>query len=274
MKLDMNRAWTDALGLIQSNIGVVAVVAGVFFFLPYLAFALLMPDMATTMNFEPSEDPSVAMDQIMALYGEIWWAILLLAVTQTIGTLALLAMLQAEDRPTVGEAIGIGAVGFLTYFVATIVAYIGFGILGGLLFGVAVASQITALAVIVGLIVFIAIVYIAIKFSLLTPVIAIDKVFNPFKALARSWRLTKGNSLRILAFFLLLIVAAIVISLVLSLLVTLIFGLAGPEVSAIGVGMFNAVLNAVYVVLMLGVLAAIHRQLAIPDADPADETFE
>ena len=46
MKLDINRAWTDAINLIQTNLSVVAVVAGVFFFLPYLAFALLMPEMA------------------------------------------------------------------------------------------------------------------------------------------------------------------------------------------------------------------------------------
>ena len=51
MKLDMNRAWTDALSLIQANLGVVAIVAGVFFFLPYLAFMLLMPDAMASMQF-------------------------------------------------------------------------------------------------------------------------------------------------------------------------------------------------------------------------------
>ena len=56
MKLDMNRAWTEALSLIQANIGVVATVAGVFFFLPYLAFALLMPE---TANFAVEPNPTI-----------------------------------------------------------------------------------------------------------------------------------------------------------------------------------------------------------------------
>ena len=61
---------------------------------------------------------------------------------------------------------------------------------------------------------------------------------------------------------------------VLGLIVGLVFGLAGGEVARIGGGLFNSVLNAVYVVLMLGVLAAIHRQLAGPDAEVVSETFE
>ena len=81
MKLDINRAWTDALNLIQTNSGVVAIVAGVFFFLPYFALVLLMPDMAQSMAFEPnSDDPSVVMDQIMALYADVWWAMVLSSI--------------------------------------------------------------------------------------------------------------------------------------------------------------------------------------------------
>lgn len=275
MKLDLNRAWTSALNLIQSNIGVVSVVAGVFFFLPYLAIVLLMPDMATTMTIAPDpEDPSVAFDQLMALYGEIWWAMLLLLVTQTVGTLALLAMLRADGNPTVGEAIGIGAVGFLTYVAATILIYLGFGLVGGLVLGIAIASEIAALAVIVGALLFIGLIYVAVKLSLIAPVIAIDKVYNPFAAILRSWRLTKGNSLRLFAFYALLVIALVVVSMVIGLIVALVFGLMGPEIGAIGSGIVNSALNAVYVVLMLGVLAAVHRQLAGPDAETVSETFE
>ena len=120
----------------------------------------------------------------------------------------------------------------------------------------------------------VALIYIAVKLSLVAPVIGIDKVYNPFTAIVRSWRLTKGNSLRLFAFFLLLVIALLVVSLVLGLIVALVFGLAGPEVAAIGAGLFNAILNAVYVVIMLGVLAAVHRQLAGPDTEAVTETFE
>ncbi len=275
MKLDINRAWTDALNLIQTNSGVVAIVAGVFFFLPYFALVLLMPDMAQSMAFEPnSDDPSVVMDQVMALYADVWWAMVLMIVAQVVGTIALLALLRAHDRPTVGEAIKIGAIGFLTYIVVMLLVYIGMGIAGGLVMGIAIASDVTALAVILGIVLVVALIYIAVKLSLVAPVIGIDKVYNPFTAIVRSWRLTKGNSLRLFAFFVLLVIALLVVSLVLGLIVALVFGLAGPEVAAIGAGLFNAILNAVYVVIMLGVLAAVHRQLAGPDTEAVTETFE
>ena len=43
-------------------------------------------------------------------------------------------------------------------------------------------------------------IYLFIKFALTAPVIAIEGERNPIKALARSWKLTKGNSFRIVLF--------------------------------------------------------------------------
>ena len=274
MKLDMNRAWTEALSLIQANIGVVATVAGVFFFLPYLAFALLMPEMANFAVEPNSDDPTAAFDQVMALYADIWWIMLLLIVAQTVGTLALLALLRADNRPTVGQAITVGAIGFLTSIAATIILYIGVGVIGGVLMGVAIASKITALAVILGLLLFVAFIYLMVKFSLLAPVIAIDKVYNPLTALLRSWRLTKGNSVRLFFFYLLLFIALVVVSGGINLIVMLVFGLMGQEIMMVGSGLINSAVNAVVIVLMLGVLAAVHRQLAGPSAESMGETFE
>lgn len=274
MKLDMNRAWTEALSLIQANIGVVATVAGVFFFLPYLAFALLMPQTANFAIEPNSEDPTAAFDQVMAFYGEIWWVMLLLVVAQTVGTLALLALLRADNRPTVGQAIAVGAIGFLTSIAATILFYVGFGIAGGVVMGIAIATKITALAVILGIVLFVVLIYVAVKFSLLAPVIAIDKVYNPFTALLRSWRLTKGNSVRLFAFYALLLIALVVVSGVIGMIVMLVFGLMGEEVMLVGSGLINSAVNAVVIVLMLGVLAAVHRQLAGPSAQSVGETFE
>ena len=274
MKLDINRAWTDALNLMQSNLAVVAVVAGVFFFLPYFALTLLMPDMAQSMVFEPNDDPSVALEQITALYADIWLPMLLVFVAQAIGTLALLALLRGEGRPTVGQALGIGGVGLLTYIAATIIIYAAMVLIIGILMGIAIASGVTALAVVIGILAFVGFIYAAIKLSLMAPVIAIDRVYNPITAITRSWRLTKGNSLRLFAFYVLLVIALVVVSMVLGMIVMLIFGLMGEEVALIGSGFVNSALNAVYLVLFLGVLAAIHRQLAGPDAQVVSETFE
>ena len=133
MKLSISRAWNDAMGLVQANMGVVAVMAGVFFFLPNLAIVLLMPDMATSMAIEPgTEDPAEVLNQFSEFYAGVWVPMLLVFVAQAIGTLAMLALLRGENRPTVGEALGIGAVGLLTYIGATILVYIALGLVIGI----------------------------------------------------------------------------------------------------------------------------------------------
>ena len=140
--------------------------------------------------------------------------------------------------------------------------------------GVAIASEITALAVILGILAFVGFVYAAIKISLLAPVIAIERMYNPFSALLRSWKLTKGNSIRLLAFYILFFLAVGVVGFVILLVVTLVFGIAGGDIAVTGVGVFNAILTTVYLVLILGVLAGVHRQLAGPDAEVVSEDFE
>ena len=44
MKLDLSAAWDGAMTMIRANREVVTVLAGVFFFLPNLAFSLFLPD--------------------------------------------------------------------------------------------------------------------------------------------------------------------------------------------------------------------------------------
>ena len=68
--------------------------------------------------------------------------------------------------------------------------------------------------------------------------------------------------------------ALVVVSGVIGMIVMLVFGLMGEEVMLIGSGLINSAVNAVVIVLMLGVLAAVHRQLAGPSAESMGETFE
>lgn len=86
--------------------------------------------------------------------------------------------------------------------------------------------------------------------------------------------MTKGNSVRLFFFYLLLFIALLVVSFVIGLIVMLVFGLMGEEVALIGSGLFNSAFNAVYIVIMLGIVAAVHRQLAGPDVEEVTETFE
>ena len=120
----------------------------------------------------------------------------------------------------------------------------------------------------------VALLYLVTKFSLTPPVIAIERVLNPVAALQRSWQLTKGNSLRLFLFYLLLIIALIVVSIVVGFVVALVGVIGGPDGGLIVTGVLNGLFNMLFLAVFLAVLAAAHRQLAGPSGEAIGETFE
>jgi len=252
MKLDMGAAWNTATSLIGRNRDVVLVVAGVFFFLPSLAVSLIVPE-AAAMPIAESADTEAMMSALMSLYADYWWAILPSGIAQAIGTLALLILLTDRAKPTVGEALKRGALSFPSFFVANLLLAFAIAI------PVALAQVASPLAIF--LVAPIAI-YLAIKFSLIMPAIAIDRIVNPLGALARSWQLTKGNSLLLFVFYLLLFIAALVISALASMVFGVVFAAMGGEIEKIGNAVVSSAIDAGLVVIFLAVLAGVHRQLA------------
>src|SRR3546814_10348254 len=63
-----------------------------------------------------------------------------------------------------------------------------------------------------------------------------DLLLNPVAILARSWRLTKGNSLRLAVFYVLLIIAIGVVAILVTLVSGLVFAALGGEAETIGNG--------------------------------------
>ncbi len=273
MKLDMSRAWNDATAMISANRETVLILAGVFFFLPYLVLMLAMPGMTGSMQMQPA-DSEQAMEQALGMYSRFWWAFLLIALFQGIGMLAGLALLGSSARPTVGEAIKAGAIGLLPYIGVQIIQTVIFIVVLGIPFGLATAAGSVAIAFVVGVIAFVAFLYLFTKFSLAAPVIAIEQVINPVKAMSRSWRLTKGNSVRLFLFYLLLFIALMVVFLIVTMVFGLVFALMGPQIMLIGNGIVSSLINAAWVMIFLAVLAAVHRQLAGPTTEDVRETFE
>ncbi|ANY19483.1 Membrane domain of glycerophosphoryl diester phosphodiesterase [Tsuneonella dongtanensis] len=274
MKFDMSAAWNEAVRLLAANRDVLLIVAGVFFFLPYVGFMLMFTNEMAALEAAQGADPDPeAMGQAMlGFYGSIWWMILLMAIVQGIGMLGLLALLSDRSRPTVGEALKIGLKMLLPYLGAQILVSVLYGLL--LLVPIAVgAGTSVATGVLVGIVAFVLLVYLFTKFLLVTPVIAIERVGNPLAALGRSWRLTKGNSLRLFFFILLLLVALVVVGGVISMILGLILALAGEEVARIGNAIVSGLVNGVFYVIFLAVLAAIHRQLTGGSPEAVSETF-
>lgn len=272
MKLEMNRAWNRAMALIGVNKDVVLIVAGVFFFLPYLGLMLAVP--STSMTLTDPARSEAAMEQLGAFYGDFWWVMLLLVLVQGIGMLGLLALLTDHRRPTVGEALKIGVGKLLPYLAAYLLVAVALAVVFTLFVAVGAASGSTALTALTTILGLVLIAYVFVKVSLVPPVMVSEGVTNPIAALRRSWGLTKGNSLRIFGFYFLLILVLVIVMMLLSLVVGLALGLLGPEAQQFGNALVSATLNAIYVTGFLAVLAAVHDQLGGTGSAEISETFE
>lgn len=270
MKFDMSEAWREAMAMISRNREVLLIVAGIFFLLPSLAMALSMGNFQQAML----ADPEAAQAQMMEIYANWWWLLIAVLLVEIVGYLALLALLRDSSRPTVGEALKTGVAGLLPAIGAYILLVLGLGLASMLVVGGAMASGSPAIATLAGIVAFVGLVYVGVKVSLAGPVIAIDKVFNPVTVLTRSWRLTKGNSVRLFLFYLLLVIVYIVISAVIGAVLGALSLALGPSASLTVSGIVSGVLGAAVTVVFVAVVAAAHRQLSGPSPEAVSETFE
>ena len=279
MNFDSSRAWRDAMALIQANREVLAAVAGVFFLLPGIASALFLTDYQN--NLMANIGNSAAVRQMMeGNIGKVMSFGLISLLLQSVGHMAMLALLTDRNRPTVGQAIGIAVRAFPTLAATILIVFAGY-LLGALIY--AVFAGVLGVATGIGVLVFVLIlllaavmVYVMVKLSLTMPVIVIEKVLNPFAALTRSWRLTRGNSLRLFLFYLLLALIYLVVATVFGGGIMLVTTLAAGEgtlslvVAALVSGLFGAAAS----LAITAILAAIHRQLAGPSAESLGATFD
>jgi hypothetical protein len=277
-KLDMGKAWTQATGLIGSNRDTIGAIAGLFFFLPALALALLAPELVNPQPAPAGADPQVAMqaalDQMSKAYTDNWALFLALTIVQFVGSMSLLALLTDRGRPTVGEALGIGLKSIPSYLAAQILSALAVGFAVGIPLGIVAATGSAIAVALVGFALVLVAAYLFVKFSLIAPVIAIDGVRNPITALRQSWRLTKGNSFRIVAFMLLLFFTIGIIAALVSGILGLVFSALGGQIADIGNGLVSAAVNSFIGVIFLVVIAAVHRQLAGQSPEGLAQTFE
>jgi hypothetical protein len=253
----------------------VLIIAGVFFFLPNLALLLLVPE--TAGEAEARVAGQVDLNAMFAMagkiYGEIWWQLVLVSLLSAVGMLGLLALLTDRRRPTVGEALMTGIKCLLTSFAAQIIM----GLIVGAIIAVPLAVGSAAgggAGVLVGLVAFVAVIYVLTKFSLTVPVLVIEGVMNPVRALARSWALTKGNSFRLFLFYVLLFVAFMVIAMVLLMIGGVVGAIGGEEVATFVGALINSATNMIGLTLYLAVQASAHRQLSGGTPQALGETFQ
>lgn len=271
MKFDMGRAWSEAIAMMMANKDLLIIMAAVFLFLPSLILAVMAPGAELE---AAAQDPEAMQAALAAYFAENWLIMLIYGVVSTIGTLAILALLGRSQRPTVGEAIGIGAKTMVPYLAASLLLGFGIGV-AAVLVALVAATAGAAVGVILGIVVVALAILVMFRMILVAPVMAIEDKLNPITAIQRSWTLVKGNTRYVIAFILLLMVALIVVSLVTGIVFSLISALAGSGEVALWIdGILSSLLGAIFSLLLLAVYAAIHRQLAGPTAEAISETFE
>lgn len=270
MQLNSGQAWNEATRMIGANREVVLVLAGMFFFVPMMVLFLLVFGSGFDFGAAGAEpDPEAVSAQVNALLLRYWWVIAIVAIGQLAGAIALLALLGDRRKPTVGEVMGMIPKLILTMIAAQFLSTLASKALPSLTGYLPVSAQGIASLIVLSISI-----YIAVKFSLISAVVVVDKQKNPITALKRSWALTKGNSLRIFVFYFLLTVTAIVIGLVVALAFGLVFAALGERFQLIGNALIVSGLIAGFYALAYAVTAAIHRQLSGPSSSEVAETFD
>ena len=262
MKFDLDTAWKDTTRLLRDGFGLLAVIAGVFYFVPYFAAVLWIPGLAELSSGQIDTSSAAMEAQMNELLAGYWWALLLLFILQSIGFLTMLALLRRRAKPTVAEALQIGVKSVGTYLAASLLAGFAIGLLVLLLISVPAAIGLNIAVAIGGILALVGSIYLFTKLSIVSPVIAVEGELSPVRSLVRAWKLTKGNSIRMFFFYFLLFIAYLVISTIVSMVISLVFALGGAETQLFGQALNSALMNALAAILFTCILASVHAQLA------------
>lgn len=269
MKLDMGAAWTSAVSMLSANRNVVTIIGGVFFFIPLFTLFLFLFESVDFTAAGQSPDPAFLADQISQFLLQRWWIVVIVMIGQMSGAIVLLLVLADQARPTVRDAIA--------SIPRLILPLFGSQILAALLIE-AVTLPLTLLPPnleqALKLVTLPVVIYLTVKFALTSPVVAIECERNPVKVLRRSWSLTKGNSLRLLGFFAMLIFVQVILFLVINMFLGLLLAMFSGRIELIGTAAFFAVSLAAAYGVGYSVIAAVHRQLAGPSTNTAYEALE
>jgi hypothetical protein len=198
-----------------------------------------------------------------------------IALLQAGGSLAVLTLFTDRNRPTVGEAIRTGFLGVLAYIAAQMILGMGLALALGVLLAIGSLTGTPAIAAIFVVAAIMLAVWIAIRTSLVAPIVAVERQRNPVAALVRSWALTRGNGGRIGVFYALVIVAFVVVMILVMAVVGIVLALvSGGEVARVVAAVVSSILGAAMTLYLVAILAAAHRQLAGPSAEAIGAAFD
>lgn len=268
MKLDMGRAFSLAIGRISDNRTVVTALAGALFFLPIFAILLVFPMSEILAAISAANGNQELANQnvqniLLAFLMSHWWLVLILLVSTLIGSIGFILLIGDPARPALGDALRTALKLFIPYAFAVFLASFLAQIPSAVLEAIAefTPGGIGVFMALVGTVVGI---YLGIKFGLVAAIFCLERPIGVVASLKASWKMTKGNSARILGFYLLVgFTASIVMGLVFA-VIKLGLSLLGSEIDRFLTVALIAALFSAYSILTTALGFAVYRQLSAP----------
>ncbi len=203
---------SDTFGTVKDRFGQLVGLWAIYFVITIALFVVFTVGMGAGLVGIASmaEGGSMGLGAGMVVMLILFYVVYLLVVMAEYAS--LIQMASPLGRPTFGDALGAGwraAPALLLLLLVLMVAYIAFALVFSVV-GIAVAAMGDAGSTLLLLLVLPVLVWIGCRLLPLFAVVAVDGVRNPFTAIARAWRMTRGHALTIflawLAFVVLLVV--------------------------------------------------------------------
>ncbi len=235
LKFSYDQAWADCVAIARVHTSLLLAITGVFILLPQFAQGLFV---------SPPEIKGFDQAAIVAwnaYFSENFLTLFLLNLPVALGQAAILSLVLAPEKPTVGEALSSAAT---------------------LLVSIIVLSLIVNLMIFGGFIMFIVPgIYLLGRLSVAAAAQMAERIANPIIAVQRSMALTAKNGFEIAGLMILIIVVGYIIAMAIGAVVGIILTLIVPSVAAsTAISLLQATLASLTLLMLTILSAAIYAQ--------------
>ncbi|ASJ91860.1 glycerophosphoryl diester phosphodiesterase membrane domain-containing protein [Porphyrobacter sp. CACIAM 03H1] len=284
--MQIGRVFATSFAMLRQRFWKLAGMWAVFFAIQIagsiaLGVGIVMMSLSGMESLEGLEDTTAIAGMgigMLAMVVLFYGAYLVLVLAQQA---AMVTLASPLEEPAFGPAMARGFRSALPFFVVAVLAtaaYVALAVAVETATGGSESGESSAAGTVIGLVLLPVAIYLACRFSVLVPVVAVDQVYNPLAALRRSWVLTRGKVLSIL---LAMIALTALMAVGLGLPFVLVFS-ALPDGGQGAVASEGVVLLGVLLIVLLFILvtifaaafnAALHSEVTGGGAEALEEVF-
>ena len=235
MKFSYDQAWQDGVAIARTHATLLLAITGVF---------LLLPQFAQGLFFAPPEIRGFDRSAIEAMneyFSENFVMLFLLNLPVALGQAAILSLVLAPEKPTVGQALSMAAT---------------------MLLGVVALNVLTNLITFGGMLLFVVPgVYLLGRLSVAAAAQMAERISNPITAIGRSMTLTAESGFQIAGLIILIWFVGYILAMAIGAIVGIILTLIVPSVAAsAAISLLHAVLASLTLLALTILGAAIYAQ--------------